>query len=73
MKLNIKLIRVKDGKEFFPTNIQMNGFGHCNGEIQRIEAREKDSVGGEYEIIKFNFAINKQIKKFKEEYKVLFI
>jgi hypothetical protein len=51
----------------------MNGFGHCNGEIQRIEAREKDSVGGEYEIIKFNFAINKQIKKFKEEYKVLFI
>lgn len=73
MKLNIKLIRVKDGKEFFPTKIEMNAFGHCNGEIQRIEAREKDSVGGEYEIIKFNFAINKQIKKFKEEYKVLFI
>jgi hypothetical protein len=70
MQLNLKITRLSDEKEFFPTKIEMNSLGHCNGEIQYLEAREKNSIGGEYEIIRCNLTMNKQIKKFEEQFKI---
>jgi hypothetical protein len=71
MELKIEIIRISDRKVFYPTKIEMNGFGHCNGKVQFIEARESDSVGGEYEFIRFNLTMPKQERKFNEQYKVV--